>query len=63
MPYSDKPLNSDEVAAGAVGCSFICLVLMLLVGFTILASFVFRFPLADVEPGGLPDSSEADFQR
>ena len=53
MPYSDKPLNTDELAAGALGCSFLCVVLMLLVGFVIFATFVFRHPLADVEPGAM----------
>ena len=50
MPYSDKRLNTDELAAGALGCSFLCVVLMLLVGFVIFATFVFRHPLADVGP-------------
>jgi hypothetical protein len=51
-------MNSDEQAEGATGCAFICLVLLLLTGFAILTTFVFRYPMGDVEPGAMDHAEQ-----
>jgi hypothetical protein len=51
-------MNTDEQAEGATSCAFICIVLLLLTGFAILASFVFRYPMGDVEPGAMEHAEQ-----
>jgi hypothetical protein len=51
-------MNTDEQAEGAKGCAFICIVLLLLTGFAILTSIIFRYPMGDVEPGAMEHAEQ-----